>query len=278
MTPGIELRALDGIDECREATRFQESIWGEGFSERVPASLLHVLPRIGSVAIGAWRESRMVGLVFGVTGVEGGRIVHWSDILGVAHEVRDQGVGRRLKEAQRVAARSAGATVMYWTFDPLEARNGWFNVARLGAEAREYRVDMYGEPNSPLHAGIGTDRLVARWDLNPSGPQDARDPSRDDVAHAVLLDASKEAPAPIVRSISRGAAVRRIDVPADIQAIKRSDPGLASAWRRAVRDAMQSAFADGLHLRGADRIDGGLGYIFRRPRVDTNSDSFDLPA
>ena len=161
----IVLRPLDGIEECRAAVHFQESIWGEGFSERVPASLLHVLPRVGSVAIGAWSENRLVGLVFGVTGVEDGRIVHWSDILGVSKEFRDRSIGRRLKEAQRHAAVAAGAELMYWTFDPLEARNAWFNISRLGAESREYRVDFYGEPNSVLHMGIGTDRLIARWDL-----------------------------------------------------------------------------------------------------------------
>ena len=267
MSGEVILRALDGIEECRAAVRFQETIWGEGFSERVPASLLHVLPRVGSVAIAAWQGDRMVGFVFGVTGVERGRVVHWSDILGVAKEVRDRGIGRRLKEAQRAAAIEAGAEVMYWTFDPLEARNAWFNLHRLGVRVREYRVDMYGEPNSPLHTGIGTARLIARWSLAGTAAEavDAASSST-----GLSLDLTGPLPTPDPGIGPESGRPYRVEIPADIQAIKHADPALAARWRSAVRDVMTSAFAAGLEIRGAERVPRGLAYLLHPLPLDTD--------
>ncbi len=239
-SPHVDIRPLQGIDECRAAVRLQESIWGEGFSEAVPASLLHVLPRIGSVALGAFDPGgELLGLVFGVTGIEDGRIVHWSDMLGVRRGARDLGVGRRLKWAQREAARAAGAERMYWTADPLEARNAWFNVEVLGATSREYHADFYGASDSPLHRGIGTDRLVMCWELgeDESG-EGATDPMRRRAVEPPATDAL------------------HVRVPEDVQALKASDPDAATAARLRVRDALTAAFAQGAVLTGVVRGDG----------------------
>ncbi len=52
---------------------------------------------------------------------------------------------------------------MEWTFDPLEIKNAYLNIERLGAIARRYHVNQYGLTSSPLQGGLPSDRLVAEW-------------------------------------------------------------------------------------------------------------------
>src|SRR6201999_2681869 len=109
---------------------------------------------------------------FGLTGVRGGRLVHWSHMLAVAPGARDLGLGTRLKLFQRDLLRELGVLSVLWTYDPLEARNAHLNLNRLGAEVVEYVEDMYaGEMGSDLAEGIGTDRFIVDWriDGEPGG-------------------------------------------------------------------------------------------------------------
>ncbi|TVR59571.1 MAG: GNAT family N-acetyltransferase, partial [Gemmatimonadales bacterium] len=161
------IRPVHTLDEYRACVDLQEEVWGKGFSQRVPTAILQVSQRLGGIVSGAWNsEGVLVGFVFGMTGWEAGRPVHWSDMLAVHPEHRNGGLGRRLKLHQRDELLRLGVTRMYWTFDPLESRNAHLNLARLGATAGEYVRDMYGTSSSPLHRGIGTDRFVAVWEMD----------------------------------------------------------------------------------------------------------------
>ncbi|TVP76623.1 MAG: GNAT family N-acetyltransferase, partial [Gemmatimonadales bacterium] len=154
----FHIRPLAGRAEMEACVVLQEAVWGAGFRERVPAAILGVARRLGGVVTGAFRGDELVGFVFGLTGIREGRPVHWSDMLAVRAEARGRGLGIALKEAQRDELLSRGVRVMEWTFDPLVARNAHLNLNRLGAAGVEYVVDAYGDSDSPLHRGIGTDR------------------------------------------------------------------------------------------------------------------------
>jgi chorismate synthase len=199
-----------------------------------------------------------------MTGVERGRVVHWSDMLAVRHEARNLGIGLRLKLFQREAARAAGADRMYWTYDPLVARNAHLNVNKLGVRAVEYVVDMYGDTGSELHR-LGTDRLIVAWPLHEAA--DAARISRPvvDTHGAPILNAEgthgwtftppDDAP-----------AVARIVVPLDIGGLQLESPAAAAAWRESTRPAFRWALAAGYQI---DRFDvdaaGGRGaYVLRR--------------
>lgn len=276
----IVIRPLAGFEECRAAARFQDTVWGEGFSERVPASLLKVVPRIGGVALGAFlrggngdgEDGELVGLVFGLTGVEEGRTVHWSDILGVDPRYRDQGVGRRLKWAQRQAAIDAGATRMYWTFDPLEARNAWVNLERLGAVVREYVPDMYGTSDSPIHRGLGTDRLIALWPLLSPGVE-LRSPTADapDPTPVRPEDDGRAEGWPEPKGISYPRLTDqpvRVAIPSNIQALRDADPDLATRWRSQTREVLQPLLASGAEIRGFERGARTCDYVVYPARLD----------
>src|SRR5512134_2572456 len=118
----ITIRDLATLEEYQECCEIQEETWGRGFSERVPGAILRVSQKIGGVTAGAFNaDGRMVGFVFGMTGIRDGRLAHWSDMLAVREEARGHHIGDQLKHFQREKVRALGVEVMFWTFDPLVA-------------------------------------------------------------------------------------------------------------------------------------------------------------
>jgi predicted GNAT superfamily acetyltransferase len=201
--------------------------------------MLLVSQKVGAVAAGAFdRSGRLLGCVYGLTGIRHGRLAHWSHMLAVRPGVRDRGIGRRLKLFQRARVLALGVKRMYWTFDPLVARNAHLNLNRLGAVVEEYVVNMYGSGrNSPVDRAIGTDRFIVRWDL---------------------------AAAPRRPRVRRAAA--RIEIPRDIHRLRDGDPALALSWRRNTRRAFLSSMRKGLRVRGfeLDAADGRCYYLLAR--------------
>jgi len=173
---GIVIRRVETQAEYEECVRIQDETWGAGFSERVPSAILKVAQYLGGVTAAAFdgeeADARILGFVFGMTGVRDGQLVHWSDMLAVRPEARDHGIGRRLKLYQRSLVAQLGVTQILWTFDPLVSRNAHLNLNALGARVTDYVPDMYGaDTGSTLHQGIGTDRFVVAWDVSGAAGQ-----------------------------------------------------------------------------------------------------------
>lgn len=273
---GPVIRPLEGLAEREACVTLQERIWGPGFADRVPASILMIALETGGVASGAFLDGRLVGFVFGITGVRDDRRVHWSDMLAVEPDVRGRGIGFRLKAHQRELLLGRGVETVRWTFDPLEARSAHLNLRRLGAFVREYRRDVYGHSSSPLHAGIGTDRLVAEWPIaservarrldrdgvpgDDAPYDDPRAPGTAPVVNPPVIAGGTARPGPVSPDVT-GPSVR-IAVPSDIQALKRADPEAAREWRTTVRAAFEAALADGYTAVDADRETGPEGVVY----------------
>ncbi len=168
--------------------RLQIETWGYDESDAMPRKTFLLAQRIGGQVIGAFEkagdegpreqggrraeEEALVGFAMSLPGVqtiEGRPAVYLhSHMLAVRASHRNRGVGAQLKWQQRVEALSRGITHMEWTFDPLEIKNAFLNIHKLGAIVREYRVDFYGVSSSRLQGGLPTDRLVAEWELASS--------------------------------------------------------------------------------------------------------------
>lgn len=257
MTASLDVRPLRGHDELAQCVRLQEATWGTGFSERVPSAILQVAARLGGVVSGAFDGDRMVGFVFGITGVENGEPVHWSDMLAVLPGYRGRGLGRALKLHQRERLLALGVRRMYWTYDPLVARNAHLNLNRLGAVAREYAEDMYGASDSPLHRGIGTDRLVVAWEMESarvleriqggSPPSGAGEGAEEALGHRRGSDPSL--PEPAEPRLDLTGAALTVEVPSDIQTLKRASLDLAVRWRNATRAALGEYLSRGWEAR-----------------------------
>lgn len=161
---GIEIRQCHSLDEFEDGVRLERVIWGEEIT--VPAPIFVVADHTGGQVIGAFDGEKLVGMTLALAGFRGTlRFLH-SHMTAVLPEYQNRGVGRRLKLFQRQDALKRGIPLVEWTFDPLELKNAHFNLVRLGAVARRYIPDCYGVTESPLHAGLPTDRLVAEWWLD----------------------------------------------------------------------------------------------------------------
>jgi predicted GNAT superfamily acetyltransferase len=272
-TPSI--RPLQGLAELEACFRLQEEVWGRGFREAASVSILKAAQRLGGILGGALDASgELVGFVFGLTGMQEGRVVHWSHMLAVRPGLRDAGLGRRLKAWQRQQCRAIGVERMYWTFDPLESRNGWLNLGRLGVFVREYVEDMYGASDSPLHEGLGTDRFVALWlldsarveqRLNGGAPTTSWSEVKDlPVSFPVLHEAGLPRPGPLPPTEPDEGEAVLVPIPGDIHRMKALDPELAIAWRTATRGALMCRIARGWEVRELVRATESVSYYLLR--------------
>lgn len=246
--------SLADYDAC---VALQDDTWGHGFSERVPGAILRVAQKIGGVSAGAFDATgRLIGFVFGMTGVTNGSLVHWSDMLAVRPEARGTGLGEELKRYQREKVRPLGVEVMLWTADPLVARNAHFNINHLGAVPAEYVENMYGgNTGSVLHGAMPTDRFVYRWHLDR--PAAATRSGMDAPGDAAIPAAIAFEPdgTPVATSAVYATRVR-IHLPHDLSQVQSASAAQALAWRIAVRAAFLSLLGRGFvvtrFVRGRD--------------------------
>ncbi len=255
---GIVLRRVETQTEYDECVRIQDETWGAGFNESVPGTILRVTQYLGGVTAAAFAPDggRMLGFVFGMTGVQQGRLVHWSDLLAVRPEARDRGIGRRLKLYQRSLVLPLGVTRMLWTFDPLVARNAHLNLNALGVSVAAYVPDMYGsDTGSTLHSGVGTDRFIVEWDLTTE---------RSEAPHSHGAAIAPPASLVVNRVETETAAVQTNDalhevyivVPDDIQDVIATAPERATLWRETTRKAFLWHLERGYRVSGFVRADG----------------------
>src|SRR5437764_5804863 len=163
----IEIRRLFALDDFSEVLRLQKVIWGFADVELLPLRFLVVVSKVGGHVFGAFDGTEMVAFCFAIPAVKtGGRPYLHSHMLGVLPRYHNAGIGRRLKLVQREEALSRAITLIEWTFDPLELKNAFFNVERLGAIVRRYSENQYGVTASPLHGGLPTERCIAAGHLH----------------------------------------------------------------------------------------------------------------
>jgi predicted GNAT superfamily acetyltransferase len=248
---GVHIRPLRSNEDCHACVELQRHVWGFDQAEVVPSTLLHVVDFVGGLVAGAFdSKSNLLGFVFGITGVRDGQLAHWSHMLGVRESARNLGVGRMLKEYQRSALATLGVTRIFWSFDPLMAKNAHFNINRLGATVVEYMPDMYGTTASPLHLGMATDRLIVR--LDTAAPP--RSPSGIASDHGLPI----LTPFPRLNDVTLSVGdwtpdVVLIEMPTEVLDVLERAPVSAQTWRLAVRDHFRWALKRGYSVTGVYR-------------------------
>ena len=159
----IVIRQCHGLDEMRACVALQKEVWNFSDADLIPLRLFVVAEKIGGQVIGAFDGPALVSFALAIPGARGGHSYLHSQMLAVRPQYRNTGLGRRMKLFQREDALLRGFELMEWTFDPLEIKNSYLNLEKLGAIARRYNVDQYGITSSPLQGGLPSDRLIAEW-------------------------------------------------------------------------------------------------------------------
>lgn len=230
-------RTHDDFLACQE---IEHLVWNDHELE-VPITLYVVAVETGGQVLGAFDGERMVGFTFAVPGVRGGHVYLHSHMTGVVPEARNRGVGRGLKLFQRDDALARGIDTVEWTFDPLEIKNAYFNIMRLGAVVRRFIPNCYGVTASPLHGGLPTDRLVAEWEL------------RSERVERCLRG---ESPVASVRDDTV-----RITVPKTIGELKLSDAASARGEQERIRGEFQKWFGRGYFVVALETEGEAVSYV-----------------
>ena len=258
----MKIRDFESHADRAKCVELQELTWGRGFTEKVPAAMLLVAQKTGGVTAGAFDDAgTLLGYVFGVTGLKDGKLIHWSDMLAVRPEAQGLHLGERLKEYQRDKCRAMGIETMYWTYDPLVARNAHLNLNRMRARVDEFVVAMYGEEtNSPLQGDMPTDRFVIAWAIDPahaSAPLDTLPGALPGVLPLVVGENAHEGQ--LVSAPNVG-----VRVPRDITALAAADIAAALRWRFATRRAFTHYLPLGYRVRGFVADATGGTYLLTR--------------
>ncbi len=159
----VVIRHCEGIEELRACVALQKEVWNFTDADLVPLRMFVVAEKVGGQVMGAFEGNNMVGFALSVPGTRSGHVYLHSHMLAVRKDHRNGGLGRRLKLLQREDALAHGIELIEWTFDPLEIKNAYLNIERLGAIARRYNINQYGITSSPLQGGLPSDRLIAEW-------------------------------------------------------------------------------------------------------------------
>jgi predicted GNAT superfamily acetyltransferase len=227
----------------------QKEVWNFTDAELIPLRMFVVAEKVGGQVMGAFAGGDMVGFALSVPGTRSGQVYLHSHMLAVRKDHRNSGLGRRLKLLQREDALARGIELIEWTFDPLEIKNAYLNIEKLGAIARRYNINQYGITSSPLQGGLPSDRLIAEWWLKSKRVE-------------TLLSTGKVPAAEIKTSI---------EVPAEIYDWKAAPETRAKAQQLQERNRKQflRAFDEGLAVLGYER-DAASNGKFLLGRWDEN--------
>jgi predicted GNAT superfamily acetyltransferase len=245
----LVLRHCRGLAEFEACELLQRQTWGYPDLEVTPRKSFMLAQELGGQVIGAFDESgHMVGMVMAMAalesstanGLEAPKPYLHSHMLAVAPAFRNQGLGARLKLAQREDALARGIERMTWTFDPLAAKNAYLNLHRLGAIARRYSPDFYGVSSSRLQAGLPTDRLHAEWWLASARVRACVDRIEGSKRPAESTQLSEDD--------SPASAAQEISLPLEVETWKQESAGFENlqAVQSKNRALFLDAFAQGL--------------------------------
>ena len=234
----IVIRLCHDLEEMRACVALQKEVWNFSDADLVPLRMFVVADKIGGQILAAFDDKEVVGFGLSIPGYRAGRSYLHSHMLAVRQNYRNVGVGRRIKLFQRDEALARGFELIEWTFDPLEIKNAYLNLEKLGAIARRYNINQYGITSSPLQGGLPTDRLVAEWWLK-----------------------SKRVESILKGKMSAFKAVKAIPIPAQIYEWKAapSTRERAKEIQNRTRDEFLKAFEDGLAVLGYERDEKGNG-------------------
>ena len=222
---------LTEISQFEKCVELQRLTWGVDDVDLLPPRMYLIQSKVGGLVLGAFEGERLIGYLNAMPGIRNGMPYWHSQMLAIAPEYQNHGIGFRLKVVQRDCAKERGISLIQWTYDPLESRNAYFNLEKLGVIVRSYFVNLYGPPRGTLHRGLDTDRVIAEW----------------------WIDQSRIAPKE---------NIRRLFIPADIQSLKKQSPKSAQDIQVRVREQFLQNLKEDYFAAGFERTDEWSAYLF----------------
>lgn len=270
MQKTLQFKELTELSDIQEVVNLQLQTWGEEVLSSLPQ--LVAASRHGGSVIGVFDHNKVIGFCYGFPGIsklsQNPYLV--SHMMAIHPDYRNQKLGEQLKFCQREWALLNGYEKIIWTFDPLELRNGYLNVTKLGGCVRTYIQSYYGQMEDKLNKGIPSDRFLLEWNLNSSTVRNAVKGEKNIKEHwqgyDLFLDYSmrNDIPVPLENNIMKIKKGILVPVPKEIQQIKAVSFDITFAWRIAVRNATQHLFEQGFSVKGVLIRDNMGFYVFEK--------------
>jgi predicted GNAT superfamily acetyltransferase len=245
MQAQLQIRECVTLAQLDECVQLQREVFRLPEVELSPVRHLVVTKNAGGFTLGAYVEDKLAGFVLSVPAFARGEKAFYSHMTGVRPEYQGHGVGAHLKWAQRERALSEGVKFIKWTFEPVKARNAYFNLEKLGAIVGDYQRNFYGTDyavsgESGKQIGLQSDRLFAEWHLESEKVQ-------------ALAGGSDH--------IEERGAVAEIEIVNDWPTLVDSDPAAGLSVQMRIRGEFEAAFSIGLICRSFHRDDRHPKYL-----------------
>ena len=241
----IKIREVFEVEELAECVYLQRDVFASPDLEISPVRHLIVNRYAGGFTLGAFAGKKLVGFVLTIPMFRGAERSFYSHMTAVAAEFQNHGIGAKLKWAQRTRSLQEGIGYIKWTFQPVQARNAFFNIERLGATISEYKPNFYGtdyststEQNEVI--GLESDRLFAEWNLESE--------------KVVALSKGEN-------FTEKSEAVRTIEIPNEWNNLVKTNPNKAIETQTRIKREFQTAFAEGLICKGFERSETNPRYL-----------------
>ena len=250
----FSIRVATSVRDCRDSAELQLRIWGFSEKDVVPVHMLRALSQEGGLVMNAYdRAGRAIGTSSAFLASHGGKTILYSHITGVLPGLQSKGVGLALKLMQRKYAIKQGFDLVCWTYDPMQSLNNWFNLNKLGAIARRYYVNYYGEMPDDLNRGVESDRFLAEWWVSSSRVRrtikSRKESGKENMAHYLIVNPTMIKDG--VRCPAGGPNLNAkekiilIEIPYSNEEFRKLDASILQQWRAETRGLYTHYFKRG---------------------------------
>ena len=241
----IKIRECETVEELSECVELQREVFALPDIEISPVRHLIVTKHAGGFTLGAFSGKILIGFVLSVPAFLRGEKAFYSHMTAVRKDFQSYGVGAKLKWAQRKRALAENVKFIKWTFQPVQARNAFFNLEKLGAAIRHYEPNFYGTDYSTIgnkteNIGLDSDRLFAEWNLE---------------SEKVIALSNGE------KFIENAEIIKKIEIPNDWNELVKTDPRKAIDEQNRIKAEFQTAFAEGLIAKSFERSETNPKYL-----------------
>ena len=249
---GFRFRRLAKPEEFRQVDEVHRAVWGAESTLSVPPPLLRALEDNGGLVLGAFADIYLAGVTVSVLGWDGTTLYHYAHLTVVRPEYQNHHLGFQLKAFQREEVLRLGLSEVRSAFDPLQSRNAWLFVRRLGGTPDRYLPHYFGQLGDDVNRGLETDRLRLVWSIAsphveervagklPTPEEDRRRwTSSSAIVETETGDSGLRVPTEVGEPSGASA---HLEIPFDLAAVREHEPTSLRRWRHAVRDAFRAAF------------------------------------
>jgi len=261
----VAIKPIRSLPDFKRVEDIQRTIWGFRDTAIIPYTQMITVQHNGGTLLGAYVDSELVGFVYGYLGMSGGTLYLFSMRAGVLPAYQSMGLGAKLKLAQREQMLRSGIDLIVWTYDPLLGPNAMLNLEKLGGIARAYVRDIYGSvSDNPFQAGLSLDRFLLEWHLlsdrvrgriagnyQPPTAEEWVNEKRYRLVNDVNWRG--DLPYPTGTDLALDDPAILVQVPSNINDLKRCDLAVAREWRNVTRSIFETYFRRGYVVTGFAR-------------------------